>query len=117
MRRMIVRFAALPAAIALLAALWAMPAFADPRDFNVVNGTSVVLTHVFVSPSDIVDWGDDIMGRDVLNPAETVNVTFGKFDGNSCLYDVKVVGQAGESGVMYKVDLCSVTTVTFTEGN
>src|SRR5436190_18963382 len=111
------RFAALPAAIALLAALWAMPAFADPRDFNVVNGTSVVLTHVFVSPSDTQDWGDDIMGRDVLNPAETVNVTFAKFDGSTCLYDVKVVGQAGESGVLYKVDLCSVTTVTFSDGN
>ncbi len=54
---------------------------------------------------------------DVLNPAETVNVTFGKFDGTSCLYDVKVVGQAGESGVLYKVDLCSVTTVTFSDGN
>jgi len=117
MSRTFARFAALPAAIALLAALWAMPAFADPRDFNVVNGTSVVLTHVFVSPSDTQDWGDDIMGRDVLNPAETVNVTFGKFDGTSCLYDVKVVGQAGASGVLYKVDLCSVTTVTFSDGN
>ena len=73
-----------------------MPAFADPRDFNVVNGSSIVLTHVFVSPSDTQEWGEDIMGRDVLSPAETVNVTFGKFDGNSCLYDVKVVGQADE---------------------
>ena len=67
---MFARFAAVPAALALLAALWAMPAFADPRDFNVVNGTSVVLTHVFVSPSDTQDWGDDIMGRDVLNRLE-----------------------------------------------
>jgi hypothetical protein len=117
MYRTSVRLAALPAMIALLAALWAMPAFADPRDFNVVNGTSVVLTHVFVSPSDTMDWGDDIIGRDVLNPAEGVSVTFRKFDGNTCLYDVKVVGQAGETGVMYKVDLCTVTTVTFNDGN
>jgi len=111
------RFFALPAAIALLAALWAIPAFADPRDFAVVNNTSLVLTHVFVSPSDIADWGDDIMGRDVLNPSETVNVTFARFDGNSCLYDVKVLGQSGQTGVLYKVDLCSTTTVTFSDGN
>jgi hypothetical protein len=111
------RFFALPATIALLAALWAIPALADPRDFTVVNSTSLVLTHVFVSPSDTTDWGDDIMGRDVLNPSETVNVTFAKFDGNSCLYDVKVFGQSGETGVLYKVDLCSTTTVTFSDGN
>ena len=98
MHRIFARFAAVPAALALLAALWAMPAFADPRDFNVVNGSSIVLTHVFVSPSDTQEWGEDIMGRDVLSPAETVNVTFGKFDGNSCLYDVKVIGQGGQIG-------------------
>src|ERR1700716_3641003 len=107
MRRSFARFAALPAAIALLAALWAIPAFADPRDFTVVNSTSVILTHVFVSPSDTAEWGDDIMGRDLLNPDETVSVTFGKFDIDSCLYDVKVLGQQGQTGVLYKVDLCS----------
>src|SRR5207245_11772477 len=80
MHRTFARFAALPAAIALLAALWAMPAFADPRDFNVVNGTSVVLTHVFVSPSDTQDWGGEIVGREALNRAETVNRTLGMFD-------------------------------------
>ena len=117
MNRTFARFAALPAALALLAALWAMPAFADQRDFNVVNGSSIVLTHVFVSPSDTADWGDDIMGRDVLAPDETVSVTFGKFDANTCLYDVKVLAQSGQTGVLYKVDLCTVTTVTFSDGN
>ena len=109
------RFFALPAAIALLAALWAIPAFADPRDFAVVNNTSLVLTHVFVSPSDIADWGDDIMGRDVLDSGASVNVVFGAFDGTTCLYDVKVLGQGGQVGYLYKVDLCSVTNVTFSD--
>ena len=105
------------AAVALVAALWALPAFADPRDFNVVNNTSIVLTHVYVSPSDTSDWGDDIMGRDVLNAGENVDVTFRKFDGTACLYDVQVVGQQGQSGVLYKVDLCSISTVTFSDRN
>jgi hypothetical protein len=116
-RRSFARLAALPAAIALLAALWAIPAFADPRDFSVVNNSSIVLANVYVGPSDSLDWGDDIMGRDVLNPSETVNVTFSRFDGENCLYDVKVVGQQGQTGVLYKIDLCTVTTVTFSDGN
>jgi hypothetical protein len=117
MRRTFGWLATVPAAAALLAALWAIPAFADPRDFNVANNTSIVLTHVYVSPSDASDWGDDIMGRDVLNSGENVDVTFRKFDGSTCLYDVKVLGQQGQSGVLYKVDLCSTSYVTFSDSN
>jgi hypothetical protein len=115
MRRTLARFVAIPAAAVLLAALWVVPAFADPRDFTVINDTSVVLTHVYVSPSDTDAWGDDILGRDILNPSESVDVTFSLFDGTSCLYDVKVVGQQGQQGVLYKVDLCNTTTVTFSD--
>ena len=91
------------------------PAFADPRDFDVVNNTSIVLSHVYVSPSDTLAWGDDILGRDVLYSGETVSVSFREFDGNSCLYDVKVVGLAGQEGNLFKVDLCTVYTVTFND--
>jgi hypothetical protein len=107
----------MPAAVALLAALWAIPAFADPRDFNVANNTSIVLTQVYVSPSDTADWGDDIMGQDVLNAGENVDVSFRKFDGTTCLYDIKVTGQQGQVGFLYKVDLCSISTVTFSDSN
>lgn len=109
------RLFAVPAIVGLLAALWAIPALADPRDFNVANNTSIVLAHVYVSRSDASRWGDDIMGRDVLNPSETVDVSFAQFDGDTCLYDVKVVGQQGQVGVLYKVDLCSTSTVTFSD--
>jgi hypothetical protein len=117
MRRTLRWFAAMPAAVALLAALWAIPAFADPRDFNVANNTSIVLTQVYVSPSDTADWGDDIMGQDVLNAGENVDVSFRKFDGTTCLYDIKVTGQQGQVGFLYKVDLCSISTVTFSDSN
>jgi hypothetical protein len=115
MRNPISRLLAVVPVVGLLVAAWAVPAFADPRDFNVANNSSIVLTHVYVSPSDVQQWGDDILGRDVLNPTESVSVSFGGFDGNSCLYDLKVVGQQGEQGLMYKVDLCSTTTVTFSD--
>lgn len=108
-------FAAIPVAV-LLVAMFAVPALADPRDFSVVNNTSFVITHVYVATSDSSDWGDDILGRDVLYPAESVPVTFNRRDsGTSCQWDVSITGQSGQQGVMYKVDLCSTTTVTFTD--
>jgi hypothetical protein len=114
MRRFKFFLAAIPMA-ALLVAMFAMPALADPRDFTVNNNTSFVLTHVYVQSSDSNTWGDDIMGRDVLDSGTSVNVVFGAFDGTTCLYDVKVLGQAGQVGYLYKVDLCSVTNVTFSD--
>ena len=115
MRRSILRFFAAPMAAVVLVAMLAIPAFADPRDFDVVNNTSIVLSHVYVSPSDTLAWGDDILGRDVLYSGETVSVSFQQFDGNTCLYDVKVLGQAGQEGNLFKVDLCTVYTVTFND--
>jgi hypothetical protein len=58
-------------------------------------------------------WGDDVMGRDILSAGNAVNLTFAGFDGDSCNYDIKVLGTGGQEGYLYKVDLCSVTTVTF----
>jgi hypothetical protein len=114
MRRFSRLFAAIPAA-ALLVAVFAAPAFADPRDFTVTNNTSFVLTHVYVEPSDSNSWGDDIMGADVVASGSGVKVTFGAFDGATCSYDIKVIGDAGQEGFLYKVDLCNTTAVTFSD--
>jgi len=96
-------------------ALGAQLAFADPRDFTLVNGSPVTLTHVYVSPSDTSDWEEDVMGRDVLNPGESVDIVFPASDSNvgKCLYDIKVLARDGREGFLYKVDLCTTTTVTF----
>jgi hypothetical protein len=96
-----------------LALVLVQSAFADPRDFALHNSSAVDIAYVYVSPSATDNWGDDIMGTGLLPAGQSVNVTFGKFDGSSCLYDVKVVGTSGEQGLLYKVDLCSATDVTF----
>jgi hypothetical protein len=114
MRFVTLRRAALTivAAAALLVVV-AQSAFADPRDFQLQNNSAVDIAYVYVSPSDINAWGDDVMGASVLPAGQAVSLTFGEFDGSSCAYDIKVVGSQGEVGYLYKVDLCSVDTVTF----
>ena len=97
----------------VLVLVLAQGALADPRDFELDNNGSVDIAYVYVSPSATDDWGDDLMGTDVLPSGQSVNINFAKFDGSTCQYDVKVVGVGGEQGYLYKVDLCSVTTVTF----
>jgi hypothetical protein len=88
-------------------------AFADPRDFELKNNSSVDLAFAYVSPTGIDEWGDDILGTGLLPAGQSVNVSFRAFDGNSCAYDIKVMGAGGEEGYLYKVDLCTVSQVTF----
>jgi hypothetical protein len=88
-------------------------AHADQRDFTLVNNTGQIITHVFVSSSDLTDWGDDVLGRDVLDDQDTVFIYFKKFSAGSCLYDIKVITDSGDEGQLNQVNLCNVDTVTF----
>jgi hypothetical protein len=86
---------------------------ADPRDFTLVNESTVVITYAYVSSSSSTSWANDVLGDQVLRPGGRVNVTFTNFTQGDCKYDIKVVGQGGEEGYLWAVDLCSTATVTF----
>jgi hypothetical protein len=88
-------------------------AFADPRDFVLINSTGTILSEVYVSPSNVTDWGDDVLGRDVLMPNETVTITFSKFTPGDCNYDIKVIPDEGAEGQLNQVNLCEMNTVIF----
>jgi hypothetical protein len=91
----------------------AQSAFADVRDFTLTNSSSVDIASVYVSPSGVDSWGSDAMGTDILWSGQSVSMNFtGSADG-ACVYDIKVLGTQGEEGYLYKVDLCSVSQVTF----
>ncbi len=96
-----------------LVVLLAQSAFADLRDFTLRNRSDVDIAYVYVSPSAQDDWGDDILGTDILYAGDSIDVTFDASDRFTCVYDVKVVGTGGEVGYLYKVNLCNVSTVTF----
>jgi hypothetical protein len=97
----------------LMVAVTTSTAFADPRDFTLVNDTGAIITEAYVSPSNVTDWGDDVLGRDVLMPGENVDIVFHKFIPGNCLYDVKVVTDEGNEGELTQINLCETHTVTF----
>ncbi|MGE3272106.1 MAG: hypothetical protein AB7P40_25355 [Chloroflexota bacterium] len=88
-------------------------AFADPRDFILINGTGTVISEVYVAPSNLDDWGEDVMGVDVLGPGENVKITFARFTEGDCYYDIKVITAEGAEGELNQVNLCETNTVTF----
>ena len=88
-------------------------ALADPRDFTLVNSTGTDIHQVYVSPSNLTDWGDDILGQDILPAGASVTIKFARFTAGDCLYDIKVITVEGNEGTLGQVNLCETTTVTF----
>jgi len=89
--------------------------FADDRDFEVVNSSSLVISDLYVAPSSQTSWEEDVLGEAILEPGASVHVTFHGYDPSICLWDVKAVTPEGAEGYIFGVDLCSVSSVTFSD--
>lgn len=77
---------ALVASAALLCL--SVSAKAEDLTFTLKNGTKSVLTAFYTSPVGVDEWEDDVFGKDVLEPGESIDITIA--DGRSvCRYDMR----------------------------
>src|SRR5580698_4005803 len=103
----------------LFAAFAAVLAIASPasaqdakQDFKLVNKTGYELKALYVAPSKSDDWGDDILGQDVLSDGQAVNIHFSP-KVKTCTWDLKVTYTDDNSNAVWeKIDLCSVDKIT-----
>jgi hypothetical protein len=73
-------------AAALLASAGA--SYAEDLVFSLKNGTNSVLTNFYTSPVGVNEWEDDVFGKQVLNPGESMDITIA--DGRDvCKYDMR----------------------------
>lgn len=86
------------------------PARADNRDFELTNGTGYPIKHVYIDENSSDSWTDDILGRDILNDGESVQVQFGKGD-KGCMWDMKVVYDDGDTAVWHGFNLCTINSI------
>lgn len=110
MRHMIM--AGLAGAMLAFAFADAAPAQQAKQDFALVNRTGYALSHVYVAPTKSDDWGDDIMGEDIVQNGETVPITFSRKE-SICRWDLKVQYDDDNSYAYWRnIDLCSVRRIT-----
>lgn len=105
---------------ALLASLASLclagAAHAEDLKFTLKNGTKSVLTNFYTSPVGVNDWEDDVFGKDVLNPGESMEITIG--DGREvCKYDMKFDFEEGSDldTTTDSQDLCAMGAYTIHE--
>lgn len=80
-------------------------------DFTLVNKTGLTIMEVYLSPTNSDEWGEDVMGKDVLANAEKVEITFSSGE-TECNWDLKVVDEDDDSIEWTKLNLCTASEIT-----
>jgi len=80
-------------------------------DFTLVNKTGLTINEVYLSPTNDDEWGEDVMGKDVLNNGEKVEITFSSSE-TECNWDLKIVDEDKDDVEWTKLNLCTANEIT-----
>lgn len=81
------------------------------QNFSILNTTGHTVMTVKVSPTSETSWGPDILGSNVLQNGQTLEVSFDRST-TECNYDIQATYDDGDTTDMRNVNLCQVGTVT-----
>lgn len=82
------------------------------QNFTLNNRSQAVISHVYVSAADDSNWGEDIMGQDVLNAGQSVEIEFPR-EASQCNWDVRVTIDGDQNEEIRNVNLCETTEVNY----
>ena len=95
-------------AVAATALMMSSSAAAGQQDFTLINSTGYTLNEVYVSPSKINDWEEDVLDVDILKDGQRTEIAFDRKT-DACLWDLKVVYDDGESAEWDAINLCKIS--------
>lgn len=106
------RLALSSAAIVLSLALVG-PAAAADRQVLVTNKTSYTIKSFQASNVGASDWEEDILGENVLEPGQQVNVNIDDGTG-ACHFDFLATFEDADTAEKRDVDVCQISSFDFT---
>lgn len=87
----------------------------NKQDFTLHNETGQEILEVYVSPTGVDNWEEDILGQDTLASGDSVAITFSRRHEDR--WDIKVVFRSGKNSVWTKLNLSQITDVTISFKN
>ncbi|MCU1265979.1 MAG: argininosuccinate lyase [Acidobacteria bacterium] len=81
------------------------------QDFTLHNNTGVEIHKLFISPHDVNEWEEDILGKDTLADGETLEINFSRKE-TAKLWDLKIVDKEGTSIEWENLNLLEISEVT-----
>jgi opacity protein-like surface antigen len=97
-------------AAAFAVAAMSTAAYGAAQDFNVNNQTGQAVMTLNVSPTSSDQWGEDILGVDVLADGESAAISFDRAE-DECVWDIRVTYEDGATGDWRGINLCETTDV------
>lgn len=92
---------------------FASPAMAAKHKVEVVNKTQYTIAMLHASEVSSDDWEEDLLADTLLEPGETLVVTFDT-RGGGCKYDFKGLFEDGDEVISNGVDVCKTNRFEFT---
>ena len=111
MKQLIKPLIAAALALVAVAAVSATAAQRRNLDFTLVNKTGVDIIEVYLSPTSDNEWGEDVMGKDILESGQKVDITFSSAE-TECNWDLKVVDEDDDDIIWTKLNLCTANEIT-----
>lgn len=81
------------------------------QDFTLVNKTGLTINELYVSPSNDDEWGEDVLGADILKDAAKVDIEFARKE-KACKWDLKIVDEDEDDITWEDIDLCQASEIT-----
>jgi hypothetical protein len=103
-----IRHAAL---LAVLLPTVALPAAAADRKVELVNASRTTIVEFHASNTDRASYEEDILGKDVLEPGQSITIDIDDGTG-ACKFDFLTVMQGGRKIERRGVDVCEISTYT-----
>jgi hypothetical protein len=99
------------ALVALVLGLFCGAAWAGQQDFELVNATGADIHQLFISPSNVEEWQEDVLGTGALADGDSATITFDSGE-SAALWDIKVVDIEGNELIWAKLNLKKISRVT-----
>jgi hypothetical protein len=81
------------------------------QDFTLVNQTGVEIDKLFISPHNVDDWQDDVLGQDTLPSGQSVDIKFHRKE-TAALWDLRIEDKQGNSIEWENLNLLEINKVT-----
>ena len=94
----------IPSVLMMLVIIFVFKANAGDQDFTLVNETGLTINEFYCSPNDTDDWGDDILGENIMEDGDSLEVSFDRAT-EECLWDLMIVDGDGERIFWQDIDL------------
>lgn len=84
---------------------------AKEYNFTLVNDTGMDIYAIYVSPNKEEDYGEDILGLDIIANGENADIQFDR-EIDVCKWDLMIENENGDDYIWEEIDLCKFSKVT-----